>query len=82
MIFDAPRPKGEKRPADVIGAAIMVGRICNMTSRNAILTPFVLLLPSLLLSGCAGGKTRAGTSPTCHHGWVACLRAPTAPGHA
>jgi hypothetical protein len=47
-----------------------------MTSRNAILTPFVLSLPSLLFSGCAGGKTAGEHIATCHHGWVACPRAP------
>ena len=47
-------PKGEKRPADVIGAAIMVGRIATGEIED---TPGKA--PNRAKGGKAGGKARA-----------------------
>ncbi len=47
-------PKGEKRPADVIGAAVMVGRIAT-----GEITEVTKEKSGKVRSGKAGGKARA-----------------------
>jgi len=52
-------PKGEKRPADVIGAAIMVGRIATgeIEEKSDTRNPHAVALGRL--GGGKGGKARA-----------------------
>lgn len=52
-------PKGEKRPADVIGAAVMVGRIATgeITEKLQEKNPHAVALGKL--GGSKGGKARA-----------------------
>jgi hypothetical protein len=49
-------PKGEKRPADVIGAAILVGRIATGDAEDK-----PSKVPNRAKGGKAGGKARAKT---------------------
>jgi hypothetical protein len=58
-------PKGEKRPADVIGAAIMVGRIATGEIEDDIPTPESEGKdPAAVALGRKGGAARAkGLSP-------------------
>lgn len=52
-------PKGERRPADVIGAAIMVGRIATgeIEDKKIEKNPHAVALGKL--GGAKGGKARA-----------------------
>ena len=52
-------PKGERRPADVIGAAVMVGRIAtgDVEDTKAPRNPHAAALGAL--GGAKGGKARA-----------------------
>ena len=52
-------PKGEKRPGDVIGAAIMVGKIATgeIEDKKAEKNPHAVALGKL--GGAKGGKARA-----------------------
>jgi hypothetical protein len=51
-------PNGEKRPADVIGAAIMVGRIAT-----GEVAEIPIVVGGRIRSGQAGGAARAGSLP-------------------
>ncbi len=50
-------PRGEKRPGDVIGAAIMVGRIATGDDEDS-----PGKAPNRVKSGKAGGKARANST--------------------
>jgi len=52
-------PKGEKRPADVIGAAVMVGRIATGEIDESALPPDNGKDPAAVELGRKGGKARA-----------------------
>jgi hypothetical protein len=53
-------PKGEKRPADVIGAAVMVGKIATGEIEEGPLTPEDEGKdPAAVALGSKGGKARA-----------------------
>jgi hypothetical protein len=52
-------PKGEKRPADVIGAAVMVGRIATGEIDESGLPPDDGKDPAAVALGRKGGKARA-----------------------
>lgn len=49
-------PRGEKRPADVVSAAIMVGRIATGEAEDIVSTPHVEVSRK---GGLQGGKARA-----------------------
>jgi hypothetical protein len=52
-------PKGEKRPADVIGAAIMVGRIATGEIEEGTPPPDAGKDPAAVSLGRKGGQARA-----------------------
>ncbi len=52
-------PKGEKRPADVIGAAVMVGRIATGEIEEGTPPPDDGKDPAAVALGRKGGKARA-----------------------
>jgi hypothetical protein len=56
--MSAVRPKGEKRPADVIGAAVMIGRIATGEISESA-PPDDGKEPAAVELGRKGGKARA-----------------------
>jgi hypothetical protein len=52
-------PRGEKRPADVIGAAVMVAKIATGEIEETKKNPHAVALGKL--GGAKGGKARAAT---------------------
>jgi hypothetical protein len=52
-------PKGEKQPADVVGGAIMVGKITKRNIKEGLASPELEKNPEAVVLGRRGGRARA-----------------------